>query len=102
MLILSLCWLLLGVLIGALANGAKLRPPSWQLFPTSGVYGWLWMLAISAVAALLGGWLGALLLGKYIATATALWVAVLGVVAADGGKLTSLRAWAHTRFGSIW
>jgi hypothetical protein len=94
MLILSLYWLLLGALIGALAIGAshdksgRYRPPSWQFL------GWLWMLAIGALAALLGGWLGALLLGKYIATAMALWVAVLAMVG------TWLVAWVRTRF--IW
>jgi uncharacterized membrane protein YeaQ/YmgE (transglycosylase-associated protein family) len=73
MLILSLIWLVLGVLIGALANAAKLRPAAW------GRAGWLAMLGLGALVALLGGWLGTWVLGALFATATALWVAVLGV-----------------------
>src|SRR5579864_2862024 len=125
MLILSLFWLLLGILIGALANAARLRAlpypqagfqsprqgatrvpsltcppdrapclgdryPHTTPVPTGQIgslqkdlalgRGWLVMLAVGALAAFLGGWLGALLLGKYVATAVALWVAVLGVV----------------------
>jgi uncharacterized membrane protein YeaQ/YmgE (transglycosylase-associated protein family) len=76
MFILSLFWLLLGMLIGALAIAARLWPASWP----RGRRGWLIMLTVGALAALIGGWLGALLLGKYVATAAALWVAVLGVV----------------------
>ena len=76
MLTLSLFWLLLGALIGALANAARLRRTSWPWRRL----GWLMMLAIGALAGLLGGWIGALLLGKYMATAVALWVAVIGVV----------------------
>ncbi len=74
MLVLSLWWLLLGCLIGALANAARLPPEAW------GRRGWLVLLVVGALAALLGGWLGTLLLGRYVATAVALWVAVLGVV----------------------
>jgi len=74
MLVLSLLWLLLGCLIGALANTARLRPASW------GRRGWLVLLVVGALAALLGGWLGTLLLGRFVATVVALWVAVLGVV----------------------
>jgi uncharacterized membrane protein YeaQ/YmgE (transglycosylase-associated protein family) len=76
MLILSLFWLLLGILIGTLANATRLWPAS----QSWGRRRWLVMLAVGALAALFGGWLGALLLGKYVATAAALWVAVLGVV----------------------
>ncbi len=73
MLILSLLWMLLGLLIGALANAAKLRPTAWVRG------GRLGMLGLGALVALLGGWLGAWVLGTLFATATALWVAVLGV-----------------------
>ncbi len=89
MLILSLFWLLLGILIGALASATRLRPAS----SSWGHRGWLVMLAVGALAALIGGWLGALLLGRYVATAVALWVAVLGVVV-----LPWLVAWVRTRF----
>jgi uncharacterized membrane protein YeaQ/YmgE (transglycosylase-associated protein family) len=73
MLILSLLWIVLGLLIGALANAAKLRPAVWER------RGWLRMLGLGALVALLGGWLGTWVLGALFATATALWIAVLGV-----------------------
>jgi len=37
------------------------------------------MLGVGALAALTGGWLGVLLLERNVATAMALWVAVLGI-----------------------
>ena len=73
MLALSLIWFVLGILIGALANAARLRPSSWDR------RGWLLMLGVGALAALLGGWFGVLLLERTVATAMALWVAVFGV-----------------------
>jgi uncharacterized membrane protein YeaQ/YmgE (transglycosylase-associated protein family) len=73
MLLLSLFWMLLGLLIGALANAAKLRPAAWVRG------GWLGMLGLGALVAVLGGWLGTWVLGTLFATATALWIAVLGV-----------------------
>jgi len=73
MLLLSLFWVLLGLLIGALANAAKLRPAAWVRG------GWLGMLGLGALVAVLGGWLGTWVLGTLFATATALWIAVLGV-----------------------
>ena len=73
MLLLSLFWLLLGLLIGVLANAAKLRPTAWVRG------GRLGMLGLGALVALLGGWLGTWVLGTLFATATALWIAVLGV-----------------------
>ncbi len=73
MFILSLLWILIGLLIGALANGVRVRPVSW------GRRGWLYLPAAGALLALLGGWLGALLLGALFATATAILVAVAGV-----------------------
>lgn len=73
MLTLSLIWLAMGVLIGALANAAKLRPAAW------GRGGWLAMLGLGALVALGGGWLGTWVLGALFATATALWVAIVGV-----------------------
>ena len=73
MLLLSLFWVVLGLLIGALANAAKLRPAAW-------VHGGrLGMLGLGALVAVLGGWLGTWVLGTLFATATALWIAVLGV-----------------------
>jgi uncharacterized membrane protein YeaQ/YmgE (transglycosylase-associated protein family) len=72
MLMLSLFWLLVGLLIGTLANAAKLRP-AWVRGGRVG------MLGLGALVALLGGWLGTLLLGTLFATATAIWITVLGV-----------------------
>ncbi|HLI07434.1 MAG TPA: hypothetical protein VKV40_12765 [Ktedonobacteraceae bacterium] len=74
MLILSLLWLVLGLLIGALANAAKLRPSTWEQ------HGWLAMLGLGALSALIGGWLATWILSTLFATATAIWVAVMGVV----------------------
>ena len=51
MFILSLLWVLIGFLIGALANGVRLRPASW------GQRGWLYLPGAGALLALLGGWL---------------------------------------------
>src|SRR5262249_36191911 len=76
MLGLSLLWLLLGSLLSALALGARLQPAYW------GPRGWLVLLGIGAAAGVLGGWIGALVLGRLNGTATALWVAALAVVAA--------------------
>src|SRR5262249_7390678 len=76
MLGLSLLWLLLGGLGGGLALAARLRPAWW------GQGGRLIMLGIGSGAGLLGGWLGALMLGRLNGTATALWMAALAVIAA--------------------
>jgi hypothetical protein len=73
MLLLSLFWVVVGLLIGALANAAKLRPAAWVRG------GRLGMLGLGALVAVLGGWLGTWVLGTLFATATALWIAVLGV-----------------------
>jgi uncharacterized membrane protein YeaQ/YmgE (transglycosylase-associated protein family) len=90
MLILSLFWLLIGLLIGALANAAKLRPAAWVRG------GLLRMLGLGALLALLGGWLGTLLLGTLFATASAIWIAVLGVALLPRLIVWS-NAWLHTR-----
>jgi hypothetical protein len=90
MLILSLFWLLIGLLIGALANAAKLRPAAWVRG------GRLRMLGLGALLALLGGWLGTLLLGTLFATASATWIAVLGVALLPRLIVWS-NAWLHTR-----
>ena len=90
MLILSLFWLLIGLLIGALANAAKLRPATWVRG------GRLSMLGLGALVALLGGWLGTWLLGGLFATATAIWIAVLGVALLPR-LITWCNAWLHSR-----
>jgi len=86
MLILSLFWLLIGLLIGALANAAKLRPAAWVRG------GRLGMLGLAALVALLGGWLGTWVLSSLFATATAIWIAILGVA-----LLPRLITWFTTR-----
>jgi hypothetical protein len=90
MLILSLLWLLIGLLTGALANAAKLRPAAWVRG------GWMGLLGLGALAALLGGWLGTWLLGTLFATATAIWIAVLGVALLPR-LIMWCSAWLHTR-----
>jgi len=71
MLTLSLVWVFAGTLIGTLASVARGRRTS------RGRWGWLAAMGIGILAALLGGWLGTLVLGRYFGTATALWVAIL-------------------------
>lgn len=73
--ILALFWLVIGLLIGALANVAKVRPAVW------GPRGWVWLLAIGALAALASGWVATLLVGVQFATVTAVWVTVITVTA---------------------
>jgi len=72
MLILSLIWLGLGVVIGSVALAARLAPVG------RGRLGWL-ALAPGAVAALLGGWLGSMLLDRIEASLVAVWVSILAV-----------------------
>lgn len=74
MLLLSLIWLLLGRIVGTLALAVRMPPASW------GRRAWLLLLGLSALAALLGGWMGTLLLGRLFGTPTALWVAILFVL----------------------
>ena len=88
MLILSLFWLLLGLLIGALAYAAKLRPAAWVRG------GRLRMLGLGALVALLGGWLGTWVFGALFATATAIWIAVLGVALLPR-LIVWCNAWLH-------
>ena len=74
LLTLSLSWLLLGILIGLLAYAANWRPARWPR------HSLLILSIVGALTALLAGWLGVLLLGKFFATPTALWVTVLVLV----------------------
>lgn len=74
MVLLSLLWIGIGILICLLANGAKLRRANW------GRYGWLVMLGLGGLLALLAGWLSIPILGKFFATPAAIWLTVLGVV----------------------
>jgi hypothetical protein len=76
MLELSLFWVLLGIGLGALANGAR-----WGL-RARGFAGWgatLGTLWIGAAGAVLAGWLGVVVFGRPFGTPAALWG---GIVAA--------------------
>jgi hypothetical protein len=88
-LILSFLWLLVGVLIGVLANAAKLRP-AWVRGGRVG------MLGLGALLALLGGLVGTLLFGTLFATATAIWISVLGVALLPR-SLRWCKAWLRRR-----
>lgn len=79
---LVLLWLALGLGIGALAVSARLGRS------TLGKRAWLLMPGIGAIAALLGGIAGSLVLSLFYGIATAVWTAVLGV---------AVGAWALTR-----
>lgn len=71
---LMLLWLALGLIIGALAVSARFGRD------TLGRRAWLLMPGIGAIAALLGGIAGSLVLSLFYGIATAAWTAVLGVV----------------------
>lgn len=74
LIVLSLFWILLGVVLGALANGAR-----WGL-RARGVVGWratLGTLGIGAAGALLFGWLGVFVFGRPFGTPAALWGGIL-------------------------
>src|SRR6266704_2269646 len=91
MLALSFFWLLLGLLIGLLAVSAQCWPASWARKK------WPALLCIGALAALCGGWLGTLLLGRFFASGIALWLAVLCVV-----LLPWLVVWMQQKHGSLF
>jgi hypothetical protein len=74
---LTLIWIGIGLIIGLLAHAARLG------FAARGMAGrsaLLWTLGLGVAAALLGGFLAVLLLGRLFGTPTALWVSVLAVV----------------------
>lgn len=89
MFVLSLTWLGVGLVVGLLALGARLRPAAW------GRFGWLILLGCGGAGGVAGGWLGVLVFGRYFGTATALWVAVLVVVAAPW--LANWHGWGRRR-----
>jgi hypothetical protein len=64
-------WLLIGLALGALANGARLRPAAW------GQRGRLYLLAFGALVAVACGLLATWLTGIQFATVTVLWVTAL-------------------------
>lgn len=77
MLVLSLVWIILGAVLGALANGAH-----WGLRARGfvGRRATLGTLGIGAAGALLIGWLGAFVFGRPFGTPTALWGGILAAV----------------------
>lgn len=81
-------WLLIGLLLGALANGARLRPVAW------GPRGWLYLLILGALGAVLCGLLAAWLIGIQFATITVLWVTALLVA-----LFPRLGTWLYRRYG---
>ncbi len=89
MFLLVLIWLMLGLLVGALALAARLRPAAW------GRRGWLIVLGLGAAAGVIGGLLGSLLLSRLFGTPTALWVAILAIFLA--WLIERLRARAHPK-----
>lgn len=76
MAVVMLIWVGLGALVGLLAHPARLWPAAW------GSRSWLMLAGLGAGGALLGGVLGALLVGLLYATAAAL---ALGVLVAAAG-----------------
>ena len=88
MLALSLIWLALGALLGVAATWGRLTPPRWESRR------WLAMPTLGAGAALLGGWLGALLLDHLFATLVAIWlcVATMNVVSLLARRATNAGA----------
>lgn len=70
---LVLTWAILGIIIGALALGARLKPSAW------GRTGRLWLLLLALGASLLGGLFGLWLFGRLFSAAVALWWAAVVV-----------------------
>lgn len=80
MLIVSLIWVIIGVIAGLLSVAARLGFP--------GRNGWKLSVVLGAGAALIGGWLGTLVFSRLYGTPTALWVSALAVAVVP---------WASTR-----
>ncbi len=74
MLTLSLIWLALGGLLGAVSALARWTPRRWA--GSSAWRRWLAVVALGAGLALVGGWLSALLFDHLFATLVAVWVCV--------------------------
>jgi hypothetical protein len=75
---LSLLWLVVGAIIGALAAAARLERADVGAVAPRPLASRAWVkVAIGAVAAVVGGWLGIVVFGRLFSTATALWVSAL-------------------------
>jgi hypothetical protein len=70
---LVLTWAILGLIVGLLALGARLKPIAWSRT------GRLWLLLLALGASLLGGLFGLWLFGRLFSAAAALWWAVVVV-----------------------
>lgn len=70
---LVLTWAIMGIIVGLLALGARLKPVAWVRA------GRLWLLLLALGASLLGGLLGFWLFGRLFSAAVALWCAVVVV-----------------------
>lgn len=75
--LLSAIWVAVGLLIGALSFIARLDFAARAL--VRGVGGIWSTLGLGAIAALIGGWFGALLFGRLFGTPMALWVSITAV-----------------------
>ena len=75
---LSLAWLVVGAIIGALAAAARLERAAAAAGAPRPLASRVWVkVAIGALAAVAGGWLGVVVFGRLFSTATALWVSAL-------------------------
>ncbi len=80
LILLCLLWLLLGVVIGLLATVAGAGANTDTIHRSLQSVGW--MAGLGALAAFGGGWLGVWLVGRPLATAMALWIAIMCVLLA--------------------
>jgi hypothetical protein len=90
MFVLSLIWIALGLLVAVVARAARPWPramplPRWRALLTEG-----------ALAGLLGGWLGALVFGRFYGAPNALWLSAVLLVVGPW-LLPRVRAWWHAR-----
>ncbi|GHO50243.1 hypothetical protein [Ktedonospora formicarum] len=68
-LLLTLCWLITGLLLGLLCYLARLRP-------RTHASDWYRLALVGALFASLGGWIAVPLLGYFFATGVAIWCAI--------------------------
>ena len=70
-------WLLSGLIVGLLANGARV---GWAAHHSEVPYSALLTLSISTVAALAGGWAGTWLFGAFFSVPVAIWLSIIVVI----------------------
>jgi hypothetical protein len=90
-------WLALGLLAGLLANGARLGLAAQGL---GGRFAMQGTLALGMGGALVGGILGWLLLGRFFAVPTALWVSVAAVAVGPWLWRVAPNAWRNSGRGA--